>query len=1243
MRIVIDLQGAQADNRFRGIGRYSLALTKAIVHNCSRHDVIIALNGLFSDATDAIRAEFKEILPEENIRVWYAPQPVSAIDSMNSARIHTAEHVREAFLASLQPDVLLISSLFEGLVDNAVTSVKNFAPNTQTVVVLYDLIPHLFPEQYLGNQSVKNWYTNKIGQLSQADLLLAISEATRQDALKHFNLPEERVVTISSAVDKDFQRQNIPANLEDGLRLRYGLTKKIVMYTGGCDFRKNIGNLIKAFAHLSPELKREHQLAIVCSICKTEKKKFQELADMHSLESGNLVFTGYIPEEDLVPFYNIAHTFVFPSLYEGFGLPVLEAMSCGVPTIGSGTSSIPEVIGLEVALFDPYSTESIAAKLTQVLTDDAFRERLVFHALEHSKRFSWDRCAQTTISALERLHEFRQNPIEYSPDRAKPTLAYISPLPPAKSGIADYSAELIPELAKYYEIIVITEQDEISDAWINLYCSVRSPRWLRENHFIVDRILYHFGNSAFHSHMFPLLEKIPGVVVLHDFFLSGVQHYREMHENVPNAWTKSLLHSHGYKAVSDRFSASEASEVVWRYPANLEVLEQSLGIIVHSEYSRRLAREWYSEECALTFSMIPHLRVPCETISRDDARSYLALPEDAFIVCSFGLLGPTKLNHRLLQAWINSGLNKDPSCLLIFVGENSHCPYGSDLIRTIESNGLQQQVRITGWADMPTFRRHLASSDAAVQLRTLSRGETSGTVLDCMNYGVPTIVNANGSMADLPSDAVWKLSDEFSDEELVEALETLFHDAGRRRALSQRARETIRNEHAPERCAAQYHQTIERFYAKSPREKNKLLQAINSIENYPSTEEERANLSAVITINHPKRTFVKQLFVDVSELVQKDAGSGIQRVTKNILRQLLDNSPRGYRIEPVYATVDQEGYRYARRFTLRMQGCPQDKIEDDFIQASSEDIFLGLDLQPHVVDAQNSFLKRMQHRGVSVWFVVYDLLPVVLPEAFPPEAYKLFSEWLGTVAGFDGVLCISQSTAEELEAWLDQSPERSNIQRPMIESFHLGTDDEKNVFSKGLPKDALRILQHLAIPPSFLMVGTIEPRKSHAHVLEAFEILWSEGVESNLVIVGKHGWMVEELIQKLRSHRELNQRLFWLEGISDEYLEKVYETSTCLIFASEGEGFGLPLIEAAKHGLPIIARDIPVFREVAGEHAFYFSGTKASDLAESVKEWIKLFNQNTHPKSDTMPWLTWRESAERLKEIIIPEKPLQHL
>jgi glycosyltransferase involved in cell wall biosynthesis len=125
-------------------------------------------------------------------------------------------------------------------------------------------------------------------------------------------------------------------------------------------------------------------------------------------------------------------------------------------------------------------------------------------------------------------------------------------------------------------------------------------------------------------------------------------------------------------------------------------------------------------------------------------------------------------------------------------------------------------------------------------------------------------------------------------------------------------------------------------------------------------------------------------------------------------------------------------------------------------------------------------------------------------------------------------------------------------------------------------------------------------------------------------------------VKKLRTHRERNHRLFWLENTSDEYLEKIYAAGTCLMAASEAEGFGLPLIEASRYNLPIIARDIPVFREVAGAHAFYFDGSTAEALAGAVQTWMERNAAGKAPRSDSMPCLTWAQSTRRLMKAILP-------
>lgn len=1211
MRIVIDLQGAQSSgSRNRGIGRYSLSLAKAIIRNKGEHEVIIALNGLFPETIERLRAEFNE-LSQDKVQVWHVIGPVFQNATTNDWRRKIAELSREAFLASLEPDIVLVTSLFEGLGDNAVTSVGLFNKTIPTAVILYDLIPLIHRNPYLNNPMVKLWYEDKLEHLKRSNLLLSISESARQEAINYIAFSQDQVTNISTAADPQFQRIDIGNPTECNIRERYGLLHSFVMYTGGIDHRKNVEGLIRAYALLPKSLRENHQLAIVCSVHAESRNHLNALAQQQGLAENEVILTGFVPEEDLIALYHLCEAFVFPSWHEGFGLPALEAMACGAAVIAANTSSLPEVVGRKDALFDPYDDEAIAEKLMQVLTDTDFHSQLVRHGLEQAKQFSWDKSAKSAIAAFEKLNATTVKlPLSLPVNRLK--LAYISPLPPERSGISDYSAELLPSLSHFYDIDVVVAQETISDPWIRSHCQIRDVDWFSTNTHIYDRVLYHFGNSHFHQHMFDLQLQFPGTVVLHDFFLGHIMAHMDAAN--PGVWARTLYQAHGYHAVQERFSANDIWSIAWKYPCNRSILEKAKGIIVHSETSRQLAQQWLGEAFAKKITVIPLLRVPAITEKCEDARQALGIDRNAFIVSSFGILGANKQNHRLLNAWIASPLSKDKRCVLIFVGENHNSVYGNELLTAIQNSGCSERIHITGWTDTAQFRLYLAAADIGVQLRTLSRGETSAAVLDCMNYGLPTIVNANGSMADLPKDAVWMLPDEFDDKDLSLAIETLWMDDKKREDLGMRAREVILTQHSPDTCAGGYRQAIEKYYAIEQIGKNSLIKDIVQVEGAPAGNCKWLPIAQSLAQNYPSFS-ERQLLVDISELIRHDARSGIQRVVRSVLREMLVNPPKGFRVEPVYASPERQGYRYAREFTMRFLGCPDQAFSDETIDIINGDIFLGLDLKPDVVFEQAEYYTQLRLIGCQVYFVVYDLLPCLMPSfcnVGVPESHK---SWLEKVTQNDGVICISRAVADEMLEWLTVFGEK-RVRPFKLGWFHLGADMVESVSSKGFTHDADSVMNALKARSTFLMVGTVEPRKGQTQTLEAFEILWNQGEDVNLVIVGKQGWQMEVLIGRLLSHPEFNHRLFWLEGISDEYLEQVYAAASCLIASSYGEGFGLPLIEAAQHKLPIIARDIPVFEEVAGKYAFYFTGLTPEVLANSVCEWLKFNKVGFYPHSD---------------------------
>lgn len=373
-----------------------------------------------------------------------------------------------------------------------------------------------------------------------------------------------------------------------------------------------------------------------------------------------------------------------------------------------------------------------------------------------------------------------------------------------------------------------------------------------------------------------------------------------------------------------------------------------------------------------------------------------------------------------------------------------------------------------------------------------------------------------------------------------------------------------------------------------------------------------------------------QLLVDLSVLVKQDDHSGIQRVVRSVLRELQLAPPPGMRIEPVY---DAGGYyAYARQFGA---GAAED---DTPIRVQEGDIFFGLDLCPNEVPANAEVLKDLRRHGVRLYFMVYDLLPINHSEMFVAGAHPWFSHWLRTVAQMaDGLICISRAVADELMTWLEQEA----IRRPdtlHIGYCHLGADLPRAALQQPepapQPADEAALLAALPVRPSLLMVGTLEPRKMHEQVLDAFDLLWERGDDATLVIVGKQGWKVERLAERLRIHPEAGKRLFWLERAGDAMLLRLYARASALLAASVAEGFGLPLIEAAQHRLPLIARDIAVFREVGDGHAWYFDADDGEALAEALHAWLELHAAGQAPSSSGLPYLSWTESAAAIAECL---------
>ena len=1224
MRLVVDLQGAQGANRDRDIGRYCLSLTRALACRRGRHEMIVVLSALFPDTIEPLRRSLEGVLPSEAIRIMYLAGPVPDAQPHCNARREAAEIMREHFLASLDPDFVLIPSLFEGLDDDVVTSIGRFSTQIPTAALLYNHILPVNCGTLLPNPAQAQWYERKLAHLRSADLLLTVSQSSRREAIARLGAGENQTIDIAIGVEDHFTSAPVGAERRAALARAYGLVRPFVMCTGEIGRSDDIEGLIEAYAMLPPALRQGHQLAILHSVPSTDWQRLMAMAAGHGLGSDEIVLTGHLPEDDLLACYQACTLFVLPAGHEGIGLSGLQAMRCGRAVIASDRSCLRDVIGMSEALFNPHDIPAISKTIGDLLSDDVLRTRVQQYGQAQVKRFNWDGTAQAAWDAIMASHDrLTANVTSRGLASRKPRLAYVSPLPPTPGEISDYSAELLPELARHYRIDVIAHQQEVSDVAVAANHPVRSVDWFRRHAHEFDRILCHFDNSDSHSYMFDLIADYPAMVVLHDFFLSGVVAHRDLHGEDPGGWARALFETHGWPAAVHRFKAADPADVLPAYPCNIGVLQNALGVIVHADFPRQLAQTCYGRGTGDDWALVPYLRQPAARPDRTAAREFLGLGPDDFVVCGFGASGPVMMSDRLLSAWLASPLADSPDCHLI-LGDRNRDPPDGDLERRIRACRPAGRIEIASWSERTILRHWLAAADIGVQMRA----EASAIVLDAMNMGLPIIVNANGWMAELPTDCVWLMPGDFNDEDLVEALSTLHVDSVRRGDMGERARAWVARHNNPRRCAAAYAEAIEAAYARAELGQAGLERALTE-QGEGLDEGDWCNLALAMGRNRPPVLRRKKLLVDISELVQRDSRSGIQRVVRSILAHWLPNPPADYIVEPVYAVLDEPGYRYARQFTSQMLDIPPFWCEDQVVEPMAGDIFVGIDLQPVIVPQQKELLQEWRHMGVVVRFVVHDLLPILRPEFFVPGAKAGHHAWLEAISHFDGVICVSRTVADEYRDWLDHyGPGR--VMPLEIDWFHHGCDIEKQpTESSDMPDGAQEMLATLRNTISFLSVSTIEPRKGFRQTLDAMEMLWAKGVEINFVIVGRSGWMMDDFIARLQSHAELGNRLFWLRGISDAYLHAVYGACRYLIAASEGEGFGLPLVEAARHDLPVLARDIPVFREVAGDAATYFLDSEDPlVLAQAIEALLKSSKSSAKPRR--IKSMTWAQSADAL-------------
>jgi glycosyltransferase involved in cell wall biosynthesis len=386
IRIAIDIQALQTeDSKDRGRGQYLLHLVPKILEHDKRNEYILVVNAN---------------LPPPEVADW-SPHRLLKLRGP-PGRHKFSESLAQVLLLSNRIDVFHIGSpLEEGLA--IIPQFGKFRP-CKVACTLYDLVPYLFSEHYLAeNEPFKAIYNYRLSNVRQADVVFAISEHTRLDAIKYLRLAPDKVISVGTGVDPFFRSFVLDRQKWDGvLRDKFAINKKFLFYTGGTDWRKNISGLVESFARLPAPVRSEYLLVITCSVSDAELKQYRKVAAEFGVDEA-VILTNFVSRDELAALYTLCAAFVFPSLYEGFGLPIAEAMCCGAPVIAGNSSSLPEVIGDAGILVDSASSAELSGAMLKMLTDEKIRLNMSERSQKRYLVFSFDTVAKKIISAYETI------------------------------------------------------------------------------------------------------------------------------------------------------------------------------------------------------------------------------------------------------------------------------------------------------------------------------------------------------------------------------------------------------------------------------------------------------------------------------------------------------------------------------------------------------------------------------------------------------------------------------------------------------------------------------------------------------------------------------------------------------------------------------------------------------------------------------------------------------------------------